>query len=71
MSDFKPNAKLKGEDKFKRLPTKIKPIQVEERQRIPSWIRIRAVMDSSVTQLKQLLREHQLTTVCEEASCPI
>jgi lipoyl synthase len=70
MSDFKPNAKLKGEDKFKRLPTKIKPIQVEERQRIPSWIRIRAVMDSSVTQLKQLLREHQLTTVCEEASCP-
>lgn len=65
-----PTLKHKGEDKFKRLPTKIRPVQQGERQRIPSWIRIRAPRDNSVADLKKLLREHKLTTVCEEASCP-
>ncbi|HEX4597466.1 MAG TPA: lipoyl synthase, partial [Burkholderiaceae bacterium] len=37
----------------------------------PDWIRVRA--GSSFTrfyEIKALLREHQLHTVCEEASCP-
>jgi lipoic acid synthetase len=38
--------------------------------RKPSWIRARAPTDARVIQLKTLLREHRLHTVCEEASCP-
>lgn len=68
MSD--PTLKHKGEDKFKRLPTKIRPVQEETRKRIPSWIRVRAPMNNSVGELKSLLREHDMVTVCEEASCP-
>ncbi|HET9843246.1 MAG TPA: lipoyl synthase [Gammaproteobacteria bacterium] len=70
MSLDDPTQKLKGEEKFKRLPTKIRPQQEQERQRLPAWIRIRAPIDNSIAQLKGLLREHKLHTVCEEASCP-
>ena len=38
--------------------------------RKPHWIRARAPTDARVIQLKTLLREHRLHTVCEEASCP-
>ena len=38
--------------------------------RKPPWIRARAPTDARVIQLKTLLREHRLHTVCEEASCP-
>lgn len=39
-------------------------------QRKPAWIRAKAPTDPEVLQLKALLREHKLHTVCEEASCP-
>ncbi len=38
--------------------------------RKPSWIRAKAAVGKEVTQLKSLLREHELHTVCEEAACP-
>lgn len=38
--------------------------------RKPLWIRARAPTDPKVLALKQLLREKQLHTVCEEAACP-
>lgn len=38
--------------------------------RKPSWIRVRLPVGNSVERLKQKLRENQLVTVCEEASCP-
>jgi len=38
--------------------------------RKPAWIRARAPTDPKVHQLKRLLREYKLHTVCEEASCP-
>ena len=38
--------------------------------RKPSWIRAKAAVGKKVTQLKSLLREHELHTVCEEAACP-
>lgn len=65
-----PTLKHKGEDKFKRLPTKIRPVQEPERKRIPSWIRVRAPINNAVGELKDLLRDHDMVTVCEEASCP-
>ncbi len=37
----------------------------------PGWIRVRAPMpDSRFQEIKQILREQRLHTVCEEASCP-
>jgi lipoic acid synthetase len=38
--------------------------------RKPSWIKAKAPTDPKVSQLKKLLREKNLHTVCEEASCP-
>src|SRR5258705_8375249 len=37
----------------------------------PDWIRVRAPMpDSRFHEIKKILREQRLHTVCEEASCP-
>jgi len=65
----KPGGKIKGAGK-----TRLIPITVDGGARPlpkPDWIRVRA--GSSATrfyEIKALLREHQLHTVCEEASCP-
>src|SRR5260363_369071 len=37
----------------------------------PDWIRVKAASGHSrFYEIKRILREHQLHTVCEEASCP-
>src|SRR5881227_2689667 len=38
--------------------------------RKPEWLRIRPPAGESYTQIKGLLRERNLHTVCEEAHCP-
>ena len=40
------------------------------RLRKPSWIRVRLPSGNAVATLKDRLRERQLVTVCEEATCP-
>src|SRR6266404_5306135 len=66
---IKPAGKFKGAAK-----TRLIPILAEPGARPlpkPHWIRVRA--GSAATrfyEIKALLREHQLHTVCEEASCP-
>jgi lipoic acid synthetase len=40
------------------------------RLRKPSWIRVRLPSGNAVATLKSRLRERQLVTVCEEATCP-
>lgn len=40
------------------------------RLRKPSWIRVRLPSGNAVGELKSRLRERDLVTVCEEASCP-
>lgn len=62
--------KQRGEEKFARIPIKILPTTKETRQRIPDWIRVKAPVTTGVTELKALLREHKLVSVCEEAACP-
>ncbi|MFI4937251.1 MAG: lipoyl synthase [Candidatus Berkiellales bacterium] len=62
--------KQRGEEKFARLPIKIIPTDPKMRKRLPDWIRVKAPISPEVNQLKQLLREHKLVTVCEEAACP-
>lgn len=38
--------------------------------RKPSWIRTRAANTQGHAQTRQIIRAHNLTTVCEEAACP-
>jgi lipoic acid synthetase len=60
--------KQKGASKTARIPIKIVP---QAPLRKPEWIRVRAASPSSrFTEIKQILRDHRLHTVCEEASCP-
>jgi len=60
--------KLKGADKVARIPIKVVPSKSVQRK--PPWIRARAPIGDRVRQLKSVLRESNLFTVCEEASCP-
>jgi lipoic acid synthetase len=62
--DVKPG---KGAAKTSRIPIKIVPA---ETLRKPEWIRVRAGGGERFTELKRVLREAKLHTVCEEASCP-
>ena len=62
------SAKQKAQAKTSRIPIKIVPA---EQLKKPDWIRVRAALPSSrFYEIKQILREHNLHTVCEEASCP-
>ncbi len=63
-----PNNKQRGKEKLARIPVKIEP--THDPLRKPDWIRIRLATDPSVANLKQILRQNKLVTVCEEASCP-
>jgi lipoic acid synthetase len=58
---------LKGESKVARIPIKIEPSQPKRK---PEWIRAKSHGDPRVQHIKDMLREHQLHTVCEEAACP-
>lgn len=60
--------KLKGADKLARIPIKVVPTKSVQRK--PSWIRAKAPTGDLVRKLKSALRENNLFTVCEEASCP-
>jgi lipoic acid synthetase len=60
--------KEKGQAKTARLPVKIVPKAALAK---PAWIRVRAPGPGNrFAEIKQILREQQLHTVCEEASCP-
>lgn len=62
--------KKRAAEKMARIPIKIIPTTPETKKRIPDWIRVRAPSDNRVAELKNLLRENRMHTVCEEASCP-
>jgi lipoic acid synthetase len=57
----------RGAAKTARIPIKVVE---KEPQRKPAWIRAKSPTHPEVGRLKQLLRSHQLNTVCEEAACP-
>jgi len=68
-----PYAKLKGEAKTGKVFRKfdIKPVPASEKLRKPDWIRVKAGSPATrYYEIKAILREHRLHTVCEEASCP-
>ena len=60
--------KLKGESKIRGIPIKVVGAAALKK---PDWIRVKAGSPSTrFTEIKQILRDHNLHTVCEEASCP-
>lgn len=59
----------RGKLKTSRIPIKVIPVE-GPLPRKPEWIRAKAPTNPKVIELKRLLREKNLHTVCEEASCP-
>ena len=65
---YDPTKKTLGKDKLSRIPVKIENSAPPLRK--PDWIRIQLKNNDKVNQIKNILRENKLHTVCEEASCP-
>lgn len=67
-ASYDASAKQKSQAKTARIPIKIVPAETLKK---PDWIRVKAGSHNSrFYEIKQILREHKLHTVCEEASCP-
>ena len=65
---YKAGAKQKAAAKLSRIPVKVEPGELLKK---PDWIRVRAGSPTTrFYEIKQILRESKLHTVCEEASCP-
>ena len=60
-------ARQTGSAKTARNPVKIIPTEPLKK---PDWIRVKFPSSRTFYDVKQILREHSLHTVCEEASCP-
>ncbi len=61
--------KQTGAAKTARIPIKIVPLA--EPLKKPSWIRVKAGSNATrFAEVKDILRDHHLHTVCEEATCP-
>ena len=67
-ADYNPLAKQKAAAKLSRIPIKVEQAEVLKK---PEWIRVKAGSPTTrFYEIKQILRESKLNTVCEEASCP-
>ena len=65
---YDPTAKQKSQAKTSRIPIKV---VAAEPLKKPDWIRVKAGSPTTrFYEIKKILREHRLHTVCEEASCP-
>ena len=68
---YDPTAKQKSQAKTSRIPIKVVAAEAGQVLKKPDWIRVKAGCPSTrFYEIKQILREQQLHTVCEEASCP-
>ena len=68
VESYQATAKQKAAAKLSRIPVKVEQGEVLKK---PDWIRVKAGSATSrFYEIKQILREHKLHTVCEEASCP-
>ena len=68
VATYNPLAKQKAAAKLSRIPIKVEQAEVLKK---PDWIRVKAGSSSTrFNEIKQILRENKLNTVCEEASCP-
>ena len=63
-----PGKKLRGSEKVRRIPVKVIPTTSMLKK--PDWIRVRMQANPEISRIKNILRNRQLASVCEEASCP-
>lgn len=65
---YDPHAKQKAAAKLSRIPIKVQPAPALPK---PDWIRVKAASSATrFNEIKTILRQNQLNTVCEEAACP-
>ena len=68
LENYDPSAKQKAAAKLSRIPVKVVQGEVLKK---PDWIRVKAGSPTTrFYEIKDILRENKLVTVCEEASCP-
>ncbi len=68
LADYDATVKQKAAAKLARIPVKVEAAEVLKK---PEWIRVKAGSPSTrFYEIKNILRENRLVTVCEEASCP-
>ena len=68
VENYNASAKQKAAAKLSRIPVKVEQHEI---LRKPDWIRVRAgSANTRFYEIKEILREQKLHTVCEEASCP-
>lgn len=63
-----PTKQQRAAEKLARIPVKI--AKTTDPLPKPGWIRVRLPNSNKMSELKNMLRQKQLVTVCEEASCP-
>ncbi len=65
---YDPRVKQKAAAKLARIPVKVQPAELLKK---PPWIRVKAGSPNTrFYEIKDILRQNKLVTVCEEASCP-
>ena len=68
VENYKAGAKQNAAAKLSRIPVKVEQGEILKK---PEWIRVKAGSPTTrFYEIKQILRESLLNTVCEEASCP-
>ncbi len=67
-SRLDPQGHRRAHDKVRTIPVKVEGAQRPQRK--PSWIRAKAQTSPRVREIKRILRENNLHSVCEEAACP-
>ncbi len=60
--------KLRGAEKIRRIPARDIPTATALRK--PDWIRVRMRATPRIAEIRKILRDRTLASVCEEASCP-
>ena len=66
--NYNPLAKQKAAAKLSRIPIKVEKAELLKK---PDWIRVKAGSPTTrFYEIKDVLRQNKLVTVCEEASCP-
>lgn len=63
-----PETHQRGSEKLARIPVKVEPTRIMPRK--PEWIRVKLPSGERVSEIKQILRQSKLSSVCEEAACP-
>ncbi len=67
-SRYDPTGHQRGAEKLSRIPIKVQ--RTETMLRKPKWIRAKSHANPRVQEIKRLLRDNNLHSVCEEANCP-